>query len=268
MLIDVEFPYYVCFRKSKRASIRKTHKVMTKHAFEVRSIDSAEFPLACVIEIFDKGKVEYHFFEDSFWKEYPKAEATIKNAYSASDYAPDEAGFQEASEKGTICIDGDDLALQVEKIQECADQYIYSDGLYWHKVPEPVAIKRGREGEMAIIPCSNVSTNSLGNVFNLRDAVFPSSEPYRESQVKSVSITLPEAFHYGYDETMISAAIAKQTMSFWPSYHDCGLMSAKLLSRVMPSVVDKVKKSNKLPYQFDFQDVYRALSESLDELAC
>lgn len=266
MLLKIKFPYPVLFRKSSRCKKSLVHKAFSEFDAVIKDVSGDEFVLAGVLHRWDGATKEYRHYQDTFWvvdDEAPKR--LVLSATYGNCGVVNEQDYREAMSAGTIVIEEDRKQAKMDEIQREADEYVSFDGHCWRKTGEPVFVFMSPTFNQEVHCCVKFAPKNVGhdNVFNAKDVDW-----HREgvSYDEKMDVIVPEVFHYGYDQEVLSETVRDSVKRFWPSFHRVGTLAPKLLEKAMPQVIERVSKEHNLPYIFTDDDVYRAMSQTIDDM--
>lgn len=269
MLLKTKFSYPVYFRKNSRCKKQWVHRETDEFEAVIKDVSKDECVLAGVLKSYDGKVKEYRHYQNTFWVVDDEApQRLIRNASCLSvETARNEQEYNEGMASASICIDRDEKQERINDIQKEADDYICCDGHCWRKTGEPVFIFSAPSFYEEKPSCHvHFAPDNVGhnNMFNVKDMDWNKEDVI---YLEKMEVLVPDVFRYGYDEEVLFASVKDSVNRFWPSSFNLGTMAPKLLDKVMPKIVEKVSKAHDLPYVFTDNEVYKAMSEALDELA-
>ena len=273
MILEIKFFHKQKFLKNARCRLEKEHKIEATTMVNIKEIPKEDLLTACKCSWLDKdGKRQeriFRYYNGRFWKEYEG----IPEVYSRKemlDYDPeedwrnrdfdvDEKLYQESRDAGTIVLKEDNLEEMVKWVQLFAQEFICCDGKCWKAVPEPT-VRIEDNGRLGLYQEGKRLAGK--KTYNLNDF------NWRQHDDCQMEMFMPEAFVYGYNEQKFFDSVKYIVDHTWPSKEFVDdKVGGKLLEKVLPLIVQKVKGYNAPAYRFEREDVLNAMDDILNSFA-
>lgn len=260
MIHKVEFYYTQQFLRTNRCKRTLPFDVKSSADVVFKEVPIEGFPIAATYASKRESGFplrEYRYFEGRFWHRITiDIEYQFLNRFDSTDDGSDNTeAYEAAKADGTLIIKGDNRESIMAQIEEYAKNFLVCNGEFWEACSEPVI--RMYKGEYTFIELSDLVKEH--DVYNVNDIQW--NNPGSELQV-----IMPEVFTYGRDDKVIADGVKEYFLKFWPKHYYLDSFAPKLVEKLLPKVVAKVKAMNPKPYIFSEKDVYVAMHEVMNEL--